>query len=344
MNKDFWLNKDFWRYVAGTLFTLAFISIVVALIISSGDKSAALVTITIVMTGALILIAILPQVTEFAIGPQGVKAKLVKLENAVREQEEKVENLTSKVKQIEEKITFEFSPALTPDLEQELNAALLDFSAYMQNLGFNPQEGEVKVRIQSDLRGRAFYDPYTHKIVIAEDLFSKKDAALYQYTYHALLPAGIEDIADISATYLEIEAGLALYFVCSFNNSPLFLPKLVQASSKQRDKWDLSRLKKFQKVQPSGGFRDHDLWQAPWIETFEGDFWAAAFWQIRTLVDQDRADKLLFATWSDLQLNDFHSNNRVDFAKRLLKIAPSYESGEHVSQIQAIFELCGLKF
>src|SRR5215469_16479938 len=292
------MSKDFWRYVAGTLFTLAFISTVVALIISSGDKSAALVTITTVLTGALILIAILPRVTEFAIRPQGVEAKLGQLENAVREQTEKVETLTSKVKEIEEKITFEPTTALTPELEQELNSALFSFRTYLQELGLEPKESEVKVRILPKVRGRAFYVVSAHEIVIAEDLVRKEYAALYQYTYHALLP---EDIPDISATYGEIVAGLALYFACSFNKSPLFLPKVVQASPKQLDRWDLSRHKKFQKVQPSGGMLDHPIERNPWIETFEGDVWAAAFWQIRTLLDQGPADKLLFAAWSDLQ-------------------------------------------
>jgi hypothetical protein len=257
--------------------------------------------------------------------------------------QEKMDTIATRVKQIEEKITYKLPPGSTM-LEQRLGSALSFFRAYLKDLGFEPKVRELEVSIKSDYPGRAYYDPSTHQIVIADDLASKEDAYLYQYTYHALRPVSMEDLHTISDTSQEIEAGLALYFVCSFTNYPVFVPKVVQAPPEQRDRWDLSCQKAFERVQPSG-YGIHDLSKVPWIETFEGWVWAAAFWQIRTLLDQDWADKLLFATWSDLQPSDFHSNNRVDFAKRLLgKARTNMIKYDDVHQIQAIFERCGLKF
>jgi hypothetical protein len=331
------MNKDFWRYVAGTLFTLAFISIVIALIISPGDKAAALVTIAIVMTGALLLIAVLPKVQEFTIGPQGVDARLGQLESAVHEQKEEVKTLADKVKHIEEQITFEPTPALTPKLEEELNSALSSFRTYMQELGFEPKEGQVSVRIESEFpvpnfRGSgSYYDDSRHQIVITKDLAIDKDSALREYTHHALLSiAG--DVEAMSTACTELLSGLAYYFPCSFNNRPFFAPVFAKTVG-QPYLADLSNTRKFTRLRSS--FRVSS--------ELQGEIWGAAFWEMRQLLGKIPTDKLLFNTWSALQPSDVHIS-RIDLARRLLKTAPSYESGEHVHQIQAILEYRGLKF
>ncbi len=218
------MNKDFWRYIAGTLFTLAFISIVIALIISPGDKAAALVTIAIIMTGALILIAILPKVQGFTIGPQGVEARLGQLESAVHEQKEEVKTLTDKVKQIEEQIIFEPSPALTPRLEQELNSAIASFRIYLQELGFKPKGAHITIRVdESNVGSYSYFDDSLDQIVITKDLAIDKDAALREYTHHVLLSIAA-DVDDRSIAYTELLSGLAYYFPCSFNDRPFFAP------------------------------------------------------------------------------------------------------------------------
>ena len=173
------------------------------------------------------------------VGPGGVELEELK---------EDVKNVKDAVKRIEEKIIIERSLGLTPTLEQQLTLNIPIFRVYLQELGFKPQEGkEITVSVSSDIQGSAFYDPFAHQIVIAEDLASKTDAAWYQYTYHALLPEKMEDINNISATSQEVEAGLALYFVCSFTNHSKFVPKVVQAPPEQRDRWDLSCQKSFKR-------------------------------------------------------------------------------------------------
>lgn len=330
------MNKDFWRYVAGTLFTLAFISTVIALIISPGDKATALVTIAIIMTGALLLIAVLPKVQEFTIGPQGVDARLGQLESAVHEQKEEVKTLADKVKHIEEQITFEPTPALTPKLEEELNSALSSFRAYMQELGFEPKEGQVSVRIESELLPNlqgsgSYYDDSHHQIVITKDLAIDKDSALREYTHHALLSiAG--DVDEMSIACTELLSGLAYYFPCSFNDRPFFAPVFAKTLG-QSSLADLSNTRKFTRLRSS--FRVSS--------ELQGEIWGAAFWEMRQLLGKFPTDKLLFTTWSTLQPSDMHIS-RIDLARRLLKIASSDESTEHGRQIQAILEHRGLKF
>jgi len=286
------------------------------------------------MTGALILIAILPKVQGFTIGLQGVEARLGQAENAIREQKEEVKTLNSKVKQIEEKINFEPSTALTPNLEQELNSSLSSFRAYLQELGFEPpEEGQVSVRVEPkpEFSG-SFYDPLSHRIVVSEDFASDKDFALREYTNHALLLIVKVDVVEMSTACQEFESGLAYYFPCSFKDNPLFAPVLAKKFPEHYI-WGLNNNQKFTKLRSS--FRiNGDL---------QGEIWGAAFWEMRELLGQAPADKLLFNTWSALQPSDVSNKKRIHFAKRLLEIA-AYGGGNHVSRIQAIFERRGLKF
>lgn len=252
-------------------------------------------------------------------GPFGIK---------FGELQQKVNTIDERVKQIEEKITFEPSTALTPKLERELNSVLSSFRIYLQELGFEPKEGEVNVRIGSEIPGSAYYDPSSHQIVIAKDLDSKGDAALHEYTHHALLSITKGSVSEFSTIYQEIEAGLAIYFPCSFKNSALLA-----------NRWDLNQDKKFTREKFTE-IRSSDRL----IYIAQGEVWAAAIWQLRILLGRNQVDKLLFATWSALQPSDLQSKKRLDFARRLLESALSYGMGNHVDQIQAIFERCGLEF
>ncbi len=247
---------------------------------------------------------------------------------------EKVDTIATTMKQIEEKIKFEASTALTPNLEQELNAALSSFRAYMQELGFEPpEEDQVSVRIESkpEFSG-SFYDPLSHRIVVSEDFASDKDFALREYTNHALLLLVKVDIAEWSTACQEFESGLAYYFPCSFKDNPLFAPFLAKEFPEYYI-WDLKNNQKFTMLRSS--FRiNGDL---------QGEVWGAAFWEMRELLGKVPADKLLFTTWSALQPSDVSNKKRIHFATRLLEYAAD-GSGNHVGQIQAILEQRGLKF
>ena len=75
-----------WQYLIGGLFALAFLATLVRFLFFSTDRSTA-ATVLAVMTGGLLLVAVLPQIAEFSIGLKGVSAKLERVENKVDKQQ-----------------------------------------------------------------------------------------------------------------------------------------------------------------------------------------------------------------------------------------------------------------
>lgn len=81
-----------WQYLIAGLMVVAFVTALVALLISPTDKTA-FVTVIIVATGGLVLVAALPQLSEFSVGLKGVTAKLARVEDKVDEQQRLINEL-----------------------------------------------------------------------------------------------------------------------------------------------------------------------------------------------------------------------------------------------------------
>ncbi len=247
-----------------------------------------------------------------------------------------VKNIATKVERIEESISFLPSAALTPDLQEKLNSAFSSYSEYLQNLGFKFPEGKPHVLVDPKVKDNAFFDQSENLIVIGEPLASDKDVAFREYTHYVLGSLNTTTYNEWSEVYRAIESGLADYFPCSFNNNPLFseiaaggaLKKFVNKPYIR----DLGNDRKFTEVSPNASPQD------------VGEIWGGAFWEMRRLLGQATADKLLFSTWVALQPSDTRENEPVGFVRKLLDMVPSSTDRNHVRQIQAIFERRGLKF
>src|SRR4051812_45897937 len=81
-----------WRYLAGGLFAAGFIVTLLGILRSWGNAPA-LTGAAVVTAGGLLLVAALPQVSEFAIGLKGVSAKLTQVERQVDEQQQVINAL-----------------------------------------------------------------------------------------------------------------------------------------------------------------------------------------------------------------------------------------------------------
>jgi hypothetical protein len=86
------MSNSFWQQSIGWLFALALVSALVGLLLSWGNATA-LTTVAVVLTGALVLVAVLPRISEFSLGPKGVGGKLSKLEDDVQMTMEQVKLL-----------------------------------------------------------------------------------------------------------------------------------------------------------------------------------------------------------------------------------------------------------
>ncbi len=143
-----------------------------------------------------------------------------------------------------------------------------------------------------------------------------------------------------SQAYREIGSGLADYFPCSFNNKQWFGEIAARGPLKEVINKpyirDLGNDRKFTEGPPNA---------SPYAAPQDGgEIWGGAFWEMRKLLGQATADKLLFSTWVALQPSDTRENERVGFVRKLLDMVPSSTGRNHVRQIQAIFERRGLKF
>ena len=83
------MTNTVWWHIIGSLFVVGFISSLVVLFWSSGDK-AALVTIVGMMSGALLIWFVSPRLTEFEFGPTRVTDKVTQIQKQLDDQGAKV--------------------------------------------------------------------------------------------------------------------------------------------------------------------------------------------------------------------------------------------------------------
>jgi hypothetical protein len=86
------MSKFLWQYLLGGIFVLGFVAALLGLLLSSANKTA-FVTALAITAGGLVLVAALPQLSEFSIGLKGVTAKLVQVEEKVEEQQQLINQL-----------------------------------------------------------------------------------------------------------------------------------------------------------------------------------------------------------------------------------------------------------
>ena len=241
-----------------------------------------------------------------------------------------VRSLETKVRQIEEQIAFKPSDALTPEIQKELESSFYSFQRYLQTLGFKPKEGKVSVHIDPKLKDNAYYDSNRNLIVVGAPLAGDKDVIFREYTHHVLISPAKANFGSLGDTVMAVESALADYFPCSFNNDPVFGEIAAAEIWKAQYIRNLQNERKFSEVSPNTPYQN------------AGEIWGGAFWQIRQLLGQAKADKLLFSAWMSFRPAGPGGDNVQDFVKVVLEMDRSLEDSEHADQIRSIFEKRGL--
>jgi len=246
--------------------------------------------------------------------------------------QQKVETLGAKVERLE-RVTFEPSVALTPELQTELQSSLDSFQAYLAKLGYQSQTGHVRVFVDPKLKDNVYYEGEGNRIVLGEPLAKDTDAVFREYTHHALLSRAELHWGIMTNEQQAVESGLADYFACSFNNDPLFGEQSIHMFRQYPGFEDKSAIRNL------NNDRTFDEAAAnPEIHNV-GEIWGGAFWELRERLTQPVADKLLFSTWVAVRSFDAHGDFGVAFVQTLLETA----SGEQRRDIRAIFRRRGLK-
>ena len=261
----------------------------------------------------------------------------------LRLSEEQMRNLrkeagesTLPVLPLPEKFTSLPSSSLPPELNAKLKAALNHFEDYLLRAGFQLEKGEVKFTIVEGnsikIDGQEFasvYDPDTNTMQVASAYKDYTDLMLHEYMRHVLSPPhrNSPDTSKPSQlwVYYAIQSALADYFPCSSNDNPVL-------ANKSNLSVNLMNRNTFDRISLSDVF-----------STTEPELpWGGAFWELRQLLTQSKADKLLASVWVSWHPSDPKSNVSADFVHSIIK-ADESEGGQHSVQIQKIFERRKLK-
>jgi hypothetical protein len=228
-------------------------------------------------------------------------------------------------------IVFQPSVALTPELQNSLEASLNSFQKYLQNLGYQSSDSQISVEVQPEVQGYAYYDGAHNHMVLSQAAASDLDIVFREYAHYVLLSLIKEPFQDWGQAYRSIESGLADYLPCSFGGNPL----VAETFSKQVLNKDYIR-----NLQNERKFSDLPA-NAP--EQQFGEIWGGAFWEMRQQFGQAIADKLLFSAWANLQPTEIRNNSATNYVNKLLEMDRDIENGKHINEIRIIFERRGLK-
>lgn len=233
------------------------------------------------------------------------------------------------------------SPALTPQLESEMQAALLTFQQYLKESGFRIRgAGTIRYEVvpgnaikTDEGEFYALYDSETLTMKVASTYAGEVDVIRHEYMRHVLSDAdhGISGWIEDGSGWLNslsVSSGLAIYFPCTVKSSPVF------AADHPELRVELKNDRKFRG-------RVHDFIKA---DDIGNKVWGGAFWELRERFDEPKsADRLLASAWSAWQPKDPDANLFVEFANKLIETDRLQHSGQHVTDIQEILRLRGLK-
>jgi hypothetical protein len=237
--------------------------------------------------------------------------------------------------------SFRFVPssALTPDLQGNLEASLEDFQKYLVGLGFNRNsESPVSVEISPGIGIKtgdgenwvAHWESATSSVRVASAFANDEDLVLRQLAHQFLLPNG-----EISLQYRAIESGLASYFACSFTGNPVVGGEGTEAGQANFPPEDLRNSRPFSQVRLD---QEH-------VETDGSEIWGGAFWQVRQILGQQKADRLLAETWRTFSPEEPGSTSVYGaFATDLVKRSGSADGEMDAARIPEVFKQRGLSF
>jgi len=239
-----------------------------------------------------------------------------------------VRTLATKVERIEQRIGFEPSPALTPDLRKRLETSFGDFMRYLAGIGFTPND-RVRIRVDAKVQANAYFVPSENLIVIGESLASDPHVVYRTYAHYAL--GTFLKMVPASAA---VESGLADYFTCSFSNTPHF----GEEAAKELRRFGvdkpyvrtLDNRRRFTELGPRP--ESHDA----------GEVWGAAFWEMRAALGREVVDKLLFDAWASFRGTQPGASFGTTFAAKVVELAGGRGGGTSAGQIRAMFQQRGL--
>jgi hypothetical protein len=148
------------------------------------------------------------------------------------------------------------------------------------------------------------------------------DAPRQEYAHHVLYK-NKPGAAERGPAIQQIESALADYFPCSFANRPFFGEIVAAVMGLERPYVrNLDNPRKFDETSEFEG-EVHD----------RGEIWSGAFWELRSLLGRELADRLLAQAWKSMAWPIAEQDTTRNFIDALLLSARKIASDQQVAQI-----------
>jgi hypothetical protein len=244
-------------------------------------------------------------------------------------------------------VIFAPSQALTPPIRGELEARLSGFFTYLLDLGYRSNRNFLKIRVEDSLQFNAYFSVSDGNVlVLAPDTVVDPDVALHEYSRYVMMTAA----GGESGTNLEVdlEIGLADYFVASFRENPRIGAAWIQSLQYTAEgrrvfggKTCVRNLDNHRRFDQAVAQRT-----APRQDSYPlAEFWGGAFWEMRALLGRDPANPSRFLAdrllYNALLLKPPNGARLVRDVLRLDRQAEGERN--HAAQVRAIFARRGLQ-
>ena len=233
---------------------------------------------------------------------------------------------TEPVDREQDLVSFRPSAALTPQLEDELTRTVTEFAAYLTDIGFPSPADLVEIAILTDDPNASWYRSDLNLIGLGVYAARNPGLPMREYSHHVLISTGsAEGIPPREWSYIArtIESGLASYYPASFTDDPYY------------GGWQLDNTNSFDIGTPEPPV---DVT----VEREEIKVWAGAFWEMRELLGQERADTTLRAAWRAQDSPNLSQLDRPDFVQRILSTLAVDGGPEVTEQVREIFARRGV--
>jgi hypothetical protein len=212
-------------------------------------------------------------------------------------------------------------------IQTSLQAMLSNYTNYLNGVGFHTDK--IPIRIDEKVLN-AWFDG--KDIFINPKFSGDVDVPRREYTQYVLSTNILSGGEYKNELRQHIESALADYFSCSFANRPLFGEIVAAVMNLPRPYIrDLNNSRSFDEAPDVRGSVTLD----------RGEIWGGAFWELRSVVGQDLADRLLAGAWQSMAWPNAEKETAQKFIDTLLLKAKAMATDQQIAAIVTIFRKRG---
>jgi hypothetical protein len=212
-------------------------------------------------------------------------------------------------------------------IQTSLQAMLSKYINYLHDIGLSTDTVSIEIVEGKELN--AWYDGKS--MFIDPRLAGDVDAPRREYTHHVLYSKDTLNVGYQNQQMQQIESALADYFPCSFADRAGFgeIVATVMNLGKPYVR-NLKNSRKFDETMEAGGLVQDG-----------GEVWGGVFWEIRSVLGRDLADRVLARAWQSMAWPIAERDTPRKFIDALLVTAGEIGSDRQVAEIGKIFRQRG---